>query len=91
MPSALAVTLASRVLPASAVQKGVLLAIFVLAAYGAGRLVPSRRVAGKIAGGVLYAWNPLVYERLLLGHWALLLGYAVLPWSVRAALLLPER
>ncbi len=29
-------------------------------------------------------WNPFVVERLLLGHWPLLVGYAVLPWLVVA-------
>lgn len=30
-------------------------------------------------------WNPYVYERLAIGHWALLCGYAALPWVVVAA------
>jgi hypothetical protein len=34
---------------------------------------------------VFYAWNPYVAERLVIGHWALLLGYAGLPWVVVAA------
>jgi hypothetical protein len=38
----------------------------------------------ELAAGVFYAWNPYVAERLILGHWALLLGYAVLPWVVAA-------
>src|SRR5262249_58781736 len=33
-----------------------------------------------------YAWNPFVAERLLIGQWALLLGYAGLPWALRAAI-----
>src|SRR6266581_2276536 len=36
--------------------------------------------------GVLYAWNPIVYELLLIGHWFLLVGYAALPWVAAAAL-----
>jgi hypothetical protein len=39
----------------------------------------------RLAAGVVYAWNPFVAERLLLGHWALLLGYAALPLVVAAA------
>ncbi|MFC7488919.1 hypothetical protein ACOCJ7_06475 [Knoellia sp. CPCC 206453] len=31
-------------------------------------------------------WNPFVSERLVVGQWTVLLGYAVLPWAVRAAL-----
>jgi len=35
---------------------------------------------------VYYAWNPYVAERLIIGQWALLLGYAGLPWVLRAVL-----
>ncbi|AEF42559.1 hypothetical protein [Hoyosella subflava] len=31
-------------------------------------------------------WNPYVAERLLQGHWSLLVGYAALPWVAVAAL-----
>jgi hypothetical protein len=72
-------------LPAEIVQKLVLLAIFGLAAWGAARLVPSRDPLARLAAAVFYVWNPYIAERLLLGHWALLLGYAGLPWAARAA------
>ena len=36
------------------------------------------------AAGVAFVWNPFVAERLLLGQWAVLLGYAGLPWVVGA-------
>jgi hypothetical protein len=42
--------------------------------------------AAAIGGGLVYAWNPMTFERLRLGQWALLLGAAVLPWAVHAAL-----
>jgi hypothetical protein len=35
---------------------------------------------------VFYTWNPYVAERLIIGQWALLLGYAALPWVLRAVL-----
>jgi len=44
---------------------------------------PSVPVAARLAAGVCYAWNPYVAERLLIGQWALLLGYAGLPWVLR--------
>jgi hypothetical protein len=44
----------------------------------------------QLAAGVCYAWNPYVAERLLIGQWALLLGYAALPWVIRA-ICTPER
>ena len=66
-------------------QQLILLAVFVLAAAGMGRLVPGGTPA-RLAAVVLYLWNPYVAERLLLGHWALLLGYAGLPWVLDAVL-----
>jgi len=86
VPTQAAVAAATAVVGGQVVQKAVLLAIFGLGAVGAGRLVPSRRAAARISAGVLYAWNPFTYERLLLGQWALLLGAAVLPWALGAAL-----
>ncbi|ROO89930.1 hypothetical protein EDD29_7640 [Actinocorallia herbida] len=66
-------------------QQLILLSIFVIAAWGVARLVPGPW-PGKAAAAVFYVWNPYVAERLLLGHWALLLGYAGLPWVLRAVL-----
>src|SRR5205085_10900841 len=48
------------------------------------------RPAARIGAGLLYAWNPMVYERLLLGQWAFLLGYALLPFAVSAAVSVRE-
>jgi hypothetical protein len=42
--------------------------------------------AGGAAAAALFVWNAHVYERLLMGHWALLVSYAALPWVVAAAL-----
>jgi hypothetical protein len=85
VPADLLVALASRLVPADLLQKLLLAGIFVGAAAGAARLVPARGVAARAAAAVLYAWNPFVYERLLMGHWALLVSYAALPWVVAAA------
>ena len=86
VPADLLVALASRLVPADLVQKLVLAGVFAGAAAGAARLVPSRSLAARAAAAVLYAWNPFVYERLLMGHWGLLVSYAALPWAARAAL-----
>ena len=85
VPNQLLVTVLSRAIGGEVVEKVALLGIFFGAALGAARLTPSRSAAGRIAAGVLYAWNPFTYERLLLGQWALLLGYALLAWAVGAA------
>ena len=49
-----------------------------------GRALRPRALLARLAGGVFYAWNPYVAERLIIGQWALLLGYAGLPWVLRA-------
>ena len=85
VPSDAVVTALSHLAPADVVQKAILLAIFALACASASTLVPSDRLPPRLAAGVVYAWNPFVAERLLLGHWALLLGYAGLPLVVTAA------
>jgi hypothetical protein len=59
--------------------------VFIGAATGAARLVPSRSLAARAAAAGLYAWNPFLYERLVMGHWGLLVAYAALPWVARAA------
>ncbi|PZG05544.1 hypothetical protein C1J01_43315, partial [Nonomuraea aridisoli] len=84
VPSDAVVTALAQVLPAELVQKLILLAIFVLGCSGAALLVPSSSVGPRLVAGVFYVWNPYVAERLLIGQWALLLGYAGLPWVVRA-------
>jgi len=86
VPADLLVALASRLVPAGLVQKLVLAGIFVGAAAGAARLIPARSPLPRAAAAVLYAWNPFVYERLVMGHWGLLVAYAALPWAARAAL-----
>jgi hypothetical protein len=84
VPTDLVVALLARVLPGEQLQQALLLLIFLLAGWGVARLLPGP-VAG-LAGALAYAWNPYVGERLVLGHWAFLVGYAVLPWVAGAAL-----
>ena len=86
VPSDLVMATVSRVLPADVAQKIVLLAIFVLACSGAAALLDREPLPARLAAGVFYAWNPYVGERLIIGQWALLLGYAGLPWVLRAVL-----
>jgi hypothetical protein len=84
VPSDAVVAAASRVLPADLVQKLLLLSIFVLACSGAAALLGREPWFARLAAGLCYAWNPFVAERLIIGQWALLLGYAGLPWALRA-------
>src|SRR5215469_12947765 len=89
VPSDAVVAAAARVLPADIVQKLVLLSIFVLACSGAAALLAGQPWFARLAAGVYYTWNPFVAERLILGQWALLLGYAGLPWALRAVTTYP--
>ncbi|HEY6796202.1 MAG TPA: hypothetical protein VI248_16125, partial [Kineosporiaceae bacterium] len=88
VPSDLVAIALSRSVPADLAEKTVLVAIVALAVLGAHRL--GRRAAGLGAVGAAtaslgYAWSPYLAERLVLGHWALLLGFAALPWALDRA------
>jgi hypothetical protein len=84
VPADAVVSVLTHVVPGDLLQKAVLLAILFLAGLGTLRLLgalasgPGRFSA--LAGAVFYLWNPYVQERLAIGHWGLLLGYAALPW-----------
>ena len=84
VPNDLVVALLSRALPGDVVQKCLLLAVFVLGAWGVARLTQSAVAA--LVSAAAFVWNPYVYERLVIGHWGFLLGYALLPWVAGAAI-----
>ena len=86
VPSDFVVAFAARAIPADIVQKLVLLLIFVLACSGVMALLDRQPVLARLAAGAFYTWNPYLAERLIIGQWALLLGYAGLPWVLRAML-----
>jgi hypothetical protein len=86
VPQDLVVAVLSRVVPGSLLQALALAGAVFGAAWGAALLVPTRRTGLRLVAATLYGWNAFVAERLVLGHWGLLLAYAALPWIVRAAL-----
>jgi hypothetical protein len=86
VPSELFVAVASRVIATGWLQDLVLVGLVVGGAWGAARLAPTRSRAGAVAAATTYGWSAYLHERLLLGQWALLVGWAALPWAVRAAL-----
>jgi hypothetical protein len=86
VPADAIVALVSAVLPGDLVQKLLLGGSLVAGALGAGRLVPSDRTATRVIAAVGYTWNAYVAERLFIGHWPVLMAYAVLPWIVLAGL-----
>jgi hypothetical protein len=88
VPSDLVAYALSRLVPGDLAQKAVLAAAVALAVAGthrlAGRAAGLGR-AGSAVAALCYAWSPYLAERLVLGHWALLLGVAALPWALDAA------
>ena len=100
VPSDAVVSVAALVIPADLLQKLILLSIFVLACSGAAALLAGcwQARTGEwpplpacLGAGVFYAWNPYVAERLVMGQWTLLLGYAGLPWVLRVLCAGPVR
>lgn len=89
-PQDFAVALASRVLDGGVVVKALLVLGLWLAGWGAARLVatalPDAGAPGQFVAITLAIWNPYVAERLLQGHWSLLVGYGCLPWVATAML-----
>jgi hypothetical protein len=90
LPQDFAVSIASSVVGGGIVVKALLIAGLWLAGWGAARLVatvvPSAGLPGEFVAVTLAIWNPYVAERLLQGHWSLLVGYGCLPWVATAML-----
>jgi hypothetical protein len=86
VPNDLLAGLLSSALSAQIAQKLILAGSLMGGAVGASQLVSPAHPAAKAAAGALYVWNASTYERLVMGHWPLLVSLAALPWAVRAAL-----
>lgn len=84
VPSDAVVAVLDEVVPGMLLQKVVLLGSLAVAGLGIARLVDGS-VSARLVAVSVYVWNPFVAERLWIGHWPLLAGYAVLPWVARAA------
>ncbi|OBG37051.1 hypothetical protein [Mycobacterium sp. E3198] len=91
-PQDFAVALASQVVDGGVVVKALLVAGLWLAGWGTARLaavaLPDAGAPGEFVAATLAIWNPYVAERLLQGHWSLLVGYGCLPWVAAAMLTL---
>ncbi|HTM85239.1 MAG TPA: hypothetical protein VL179_10150, partial [Mycobacterium sp.] len=90
VPQDFAVALASRLADGGTVVKALLILGLWLAGWGAARLVaavlPDAGLPGQLVAVTVAIWNPYVAERLLQGHWSLLVGYGCLPWVAAAML-----
>ena len=85
VPSDAVVAVLDEIVPGMLLQKLVLLGALAGGGLGILRLAPRKSLTGQLVAVSVYQWNPFVAERLVLGHWPLLVGYAVLPWLVLAA------
>lgn len=85
VPSDAAVAVLDEVIPGQVLQKLVLLACLVGGGCGLVRMLPGLPLAGSLAAVSAYQWSPFVAERLLIGAWPVLIGYAVAPWLISAA------
>ena len=90
LPQDFAIALASHVVDGGVVVKALLIAGLWLAGWGAARLtavvLPDAGLPGQFVAITLAIWNPYVAERMLQGHWSLLVGYGCLPWVAAAVL-----
>jgi hypothetical protein len=88
VPQDFAVAVLSAALDGGLVVKALLIAGLLMAGWGAGRLaavlLPDAGTPGQLVGATVAVWNPFVAERLLQGHWSLLLAYGCLPWVAMA-------
>ena len=82
VPSDAVVAVLDEVVPGMLLQKLVLLGALALGGLGAAALA-GRGVVARLAATSAYLWSPFVAERLGIGHWPLLVCWAVLPWLVR--------
>lgn len=83
VPQDAVVALLETFIPGELLEKLILVGILVLAGTGMLRLLRTTS-AGLVAATVAIA-NPFVAQRLVIGHWGLLLAYALVPWALAVA------
>jgi len=90
LPQDFVVALATGLVDGGLVVKMLLVTGLFLAGWGAARLaatvVPDAGVAGQFVAVTIAIWNPYIAERLLQGHWSLVVGYGCLPWVAKTML-----
>jgi hypothetical protein len=85
VPSDAVVSVLDELVPGMVLQKLVLVGTLVVAGLGAARLTDQRSLSAQLVAVTVYQWNPFVAERLLIGHWPVLVAYATLPWVILTA------
>ena len=80
VPSDAVVAVLDTIIAGMLLQKVVLLGSLVTAGAGAAAILSRHALGAQLVAASLMVWNPFVVERLVIGHWPVLVGYAVLPW-----------
>jgi len=79
------VAVATTVVDGGMLGRLLLVLTLALAGWGVLRLTAGLGTTARLAASGFAVWNPFVVERMALGQWALVLGYAVLPWVLLTA------
>lgn len=85
LPQDFFLAVVSSVIDGGVAVKALLVLGVWLGGWGAARLaavVVNAGLGGQLVAVTVAVWNPYVAERLLQGHWSLLVGYGALPWVV---------
>lgn len=85
VPQDAVVALVTGPVPGWVWEKVALLGALSTLGLGVARLLRPAGRRAAVVGAVAAVWSPYVAERLLQGHWSLLLAVAVLPWAVAQA------
>ncbi len=84
VPQDVLVAALDNVVPGGLLQRLLLTAALLGAGAGMSWLAAPHGRLGQVASVSAYVWSVFVYERMVIGHWGLLLAYAALPWLVGA-------
>ncbi len=86
VPQDAVVAVLDTVVGGALLQHLVLLLTLTTAGAGAARLVRASGPMTGLVAATVYIWSAYVAERLLIGHWGLLVAYAALPWALGSAI-----
>ncbi len=79
------------ILSAPLMQKFLLFFILFLAGCSAYRMVPVNSQTARLFAGLLYMLNPYTYIRIAVGHYLILIAYAILPFALKSFIELLEK
>ncbi len=85
VPQDAVVALLSGPVPGWLLEKVAMVSALALLAGGVSRLLRPAGNGARLLGAVVAVWSAYVVERLLMGHWSLLLAVGTLPWLLDLA------